>query len=158
MKLINENYQIWYDEYKKQRAKSEKFIKSRKGKVRTYVSSGEEKAIEVSSFRDFKADFNSYMRDNPKLSGKQIARKMAKNEVFKLSYDQAEKLAEAHVKQFGGKASLGLINKYRSYSSGSTGIFSATELRRAELEKAYPGYSTYQLNKLIGQEFFGSPA
>lgn len=143
MLLIKENIDIWYREYARQFEKSVKYIKSRKGSTR---------GLKPLSRRDFQYDFISQTYDNPNLSGAQIARKMAKQEVFPQSWKQAEKHAEAHVAKFGGKVDIGLITKYRIQSEDR--IFELQEERRVELKQK--GFSSNEIALLISQEFYGS--
>lgn len=148
MLLKEENFKIWYNEYQKQYERSTKYVKSRGGKN---IRSGD-----MASYKDFKIDFLSEIEDNPKLSGKQIAKKMAKDELYKVSWKQAEKQAKIHVEQFGGKLSLNLIQKYRieAFKAGEQSIWTLIKKRRQELKAE--GYSSYRSDIIIGQEFFGS--
>ena len=142
--LINkENLDIWYNEYKEQFERSNKYIKGRKGTT---------KGLSMSNRIDFESDFISEAFDNPNISGKQLAKKMAKQEVFATSYKQAFKAAEAHIREFGGMLTPDLITKYRLQTT--TDIFPLIESRRAQLRAS--GETKRQIAILIGQEFYGS--
>lgn len=142
--LINDtNIDIWYREYRRQYDKSVKYVKSRKGVVR---------GLEPLSRQEFKVDFISETFDNPKLSGNQIAQRMAKAEVYPQSWKQATVHAEAHARETGEKVTMDLINRYRVQSEAT--ITDMVRARRAELK--LEGYSANEINMLIGQEFYGS--
>lgn len=143
MLITNENIDIWYNEYKQQFERSTKYVKSRKGITR---------GLAMSSKAEFRMDLMSEHYDNPRLSGTQIAKKIAKSEVFAVSYKQAMKSAEAHVGEFGGKITTDLISKYRTQAISD--IFDLTEAKRIELKKQ--GKTSSEIAFLIGQEFFGS--
>lgn len=143
MLITNENIDIWYKEYKAQFERSTKYVKSRKGATR---------GLTMSSKSEFRMDLLSEHYDNPKLSGTQIAKKIAKSEVFAVSHKQATKSAEAHVNEFGGRVTMDLINKYRTQSISD--IFDVAEARRSELRRQ--GLSSSEIAFAIGQEFFGS--
>lgn len=143
MLITKENIDIWYNEYKEQYKRSEKYIKGRKGTSRGLV---------MSNRKDFESDFISVHFDNPKLSGKQLAKKMAKEEVFATSYKQAFKAAEAHVDKLGGKLTPNLITEYRLRTTGD--IYPLITDRRAELFTL--GKSAEEVALIISQEFFGS--
>lgn len=143
MLITDKNIDIWYNEYKKQFERSTKYVKSRKGTTR---------GLKMSSRLEFKMDLLSEHTDNPKLSGSQIAKKIAKSEVFAVSYKQATRSAEAHVSEFGGKLTTDLISKYRTQAIRD--IFDLADIRRTELRKQ--GKTTSEIAFAIGQEFFGS--
>lgn len=143
MLITDKNIDIWYNEYKQQFERSTKYVKSRKGATR---------GLTMSSKSEFKMDLLSEHYDNPKLSGTQIAKKIAKSEVFAVSHKQALKSAEAHVSEFGGKVTMDLISKYRTQSISD--IFDLTEAKRIELKRQ--GKTSSEIALLIGQEFFGS--
>lgn len=143
MLIIEQNLDIWYREYRKQFDKSTKYAKSRHGATR---------GLSPLSRTEFKYDFISTVNDNPKLSGKQIAQKMAKEEVFPQTYKQAIKHAEAHVQEFGGNVTIALINKYRIQSEDR--IFDIMAARRQQLKAE--GYRATDIAMIISQEFYGS--
>ena len=145
MLLTEVNIDIWYSDYLNQFKKSEKFVKSRKGRTRGWKPLSRE---------EFKYDFISEVNDNPKLSGKQVAVKMAKHDVYGTTYKQATKLAEAFSRETGMPMSLSLVTKFMAQSTTLSGFFDQIRQRRQEFEQE--GISTYTANKLIGQEFFGS--
>lgn len=135
--LVNEtNLQIWYRAYKKQFEKTTKYVKSRKGQTRLSTPS---------NYSDFKLDFKSQLKDS-KLSGKQLAQKMAKQEVFYVSKKQAQTAAREYARQMGQRFDYGLMTKMR------LSLFEQTQ----EYRKTLTGMSSYQQNKLIAQHFFGS--
>lgn len=143
MLITETNIDIWYREYLKQYNKSTKYIKSRKGALR---------GLTPSSRNEFKVDFISETYDNPKLSGKQIAQRMAKSEVYPQTWKQATVHAEAHARETGEQVTLDLINRYRTQSEST--ITDMVRARRAELK--LQGYSSSDINLMIGQEFYGS--
>ena len=152
--MTKQNLDIWYKEYLNQYKKTKKYVKSRGGKLRMVNTDGKLKEVEPSSRHDFLTDFISVANDNPKLSGKQIAQKMAKAELYELSWKNAEKLAESHVKEFGGKVSANLIYRYQMGAVKGENIWDKIKQRREQHDKEK--INTYNSNKLIGQEFFGS--
>lgn len=143
MLITSKNIDIWYKEYTEQHKKSTKYAKSRGGKTR---------GLSPLSRAEFELDFKSEAADNPDKSGSQIAKSMAKEEVFTKSYKQAQKLAEAHAREFGEDLTADLIAQYRLETN--TDIFPEIEYRRAELKKQGKDNATVKL--IIGQEFFGS--
>lgn len=143
MLMTKENLDIWYREYKKQFERSTKYSKSRGGTTR---------GLTPLTRAEFQMDFISETFDNPKLSGKQVAQRMAKQEVFPQSYAQATRHAEAHVREFGGKLTPDLISKYRIQSENK--VFEAISNRRYELQTK--GLSASEIKLTIGQEFYGS--
>ena len=143
MIISEKNLDIWYREYLNQRERTAKYIKSRGGQIRS---------TKPLSRSDFEVDFKSEVEDNPKKTAKNIAKKMAKDDLFILTHRQSEKLSEAHVKEFGGKSNISFIMKYRL--GLITDSWDVIESRRQELFSE--GYNTYRANITIGQEFFGS--
>lgn len=143
MLITKTNIDIWYDEYKSQYIKSTKYAKSRGGSTR---------GLSMLSRTEFEMDFKSEALDNPKKSGSQIAKGMAKDEVFTKSYKQALKHAEAHVREFGGKVTADLVAQYRLETNKD--IFPEIEARRAELKTK--GKSKAEVALIISQEFYGS--
>lgn len=146
MLITKENIDIWYKEYKEQYARSTKYVKSRRGITR---------GLPPLSRKEFEMDFKSAIRDkdNSKKSGAQIARGMAKQEVFTMSFKQAKAASEAHIQRFGGKLTPELITKYRLEQVKD--IFPLISTRGKELKKLGNDNATIAL--IIGQEFFGSP-
>lgn len=143
MLITEQNLTIWYNEYKKQYKKSEKFVKSRSGRTRE---------LPMLSKTEFDMDFRAEVYDNPKASGKEIAQKMAKQDVYGQTAKQARKQAEAYVEMFGGHVTGDLINRFRAQSM--TEFFDIIEARREELKNSGLASSTVKI--MIGQEFFGS--
>jgi len=144
MLITEQNIDIWYNEYKAQFKRSTKYVTSRKGKTR---------GLEMLSRSEFGVDFRSTVLDMPNKSGNQIARSMAKQEVFAQTQKQATKSAEAHIKEFGGDLTPELITKYRTQSISD--IFSVQNRRREELRAE--GKSSKEIAMTISQEFYGSP-
>lgn len=144
MLVTKQNIDIWYREYQAQFKRSEKFVKSRKGKTR---------GLKMLSRNEFEMDFRSEVFDNPKKSGTQIAQSMAKQEVYGVSQKQAVKSAEIHVSEFGGDLTPDLINRYRTQSISD--IFDIQNKRRDELKAE--GRKSSEIALIISQEFYGSP-
>lgn len=142
--LINKtNMDIWYNEYKDQYKRTTKYIKSKGGTPR---------GLAMLSRTEFEMDFKSEALDNPKKSGVQIAKSMAKEELFPKSFKQAQKYAEAHVREFGGTVNAHLIAQYRLETNKA--IFPEIESRRSELFTK--GKSKAEVALIISQEFYGS--
>lgn len=144
MLITEQNIDIWYNEYKAQFKRSTKYVKSRKGKTR---------GLEMLSRAEFGVDFRSTALDNPTKSGNQIAKSMAKQEVFAQTQKQAIKSAEAHVAEFGGELTPELVTRYRTQSISD--IFDVQNKRREELRAE--GKSSGEIAMTISQEFYGSP-
>ena len=145
MLFNDENYDIWYRQYKEQYKKTTKYIVSRGGSVR------DTKPLTRS---EFEIDFKSMAADNPKKSGAQIAKTMAKQELYETSFSQAKKFAEAHVNEFGGTVDINLIQRYRLGTE--TDIFETIRGYREQQKQA--GFTNKkQLALMVSQEFFGSP-
>lgn len=145
MLITDKNIDIWYKEYRDQYARSTKYIKSRKGITR---------GLPELSRKEFEMDFKSAARDkdNLKKSGTQIAKSMAKQEVFGLSFKQARAASEAHIEKFGGTLTTEFINEYRLQKVKD--IFPLISARGKELKKL--GKASDEIALIIGQEFFGS--
>ena len=94
------------------------------------------------------------MNENKKESGTRIAQKLAKQELYDTSWNQAERFAKAHVEKFGGKVNINLIQRYRMNAVSGQNIWDVISERRTELRAN--GLSSYSANIIIGQEFFGS--
>lgn len=154
MLITEQNIDIWYREYLAQRKRSEKYVKSRKGVLR---------GLEVSTRAQFRKDLVTNASDNPKLSGKQLAQKMAKEEVFSLTSAEAMARAKAMSTYHGIPVTPQLVAQIRVGATGIVSSFWATvTARQYELHDA--GYKWRSSNPdeetvetLIGQEFFGSP-
>lgn len=145
MRRYNIDYEKMYGEYIYQYSKTKKYAKSRGGRIRD---------LEVSSFKDFITDFKSALEDNPKMGPKQVARQMAKDELYETTSAQARKLAKVHEEIFGEKVSIKTITQYRLGLDKQ--LWNAIGQRRAQIREENPQLSTYKVNLLIGQEFFGS--
>lgn len=143
MLITKENIDIWYSAYEKQRAKSEKYAKSRGGTTRR---------LPKLTKAEFKMDLISEAAENPKLSGKQIAERMAKQETFVQTMRQARVHAEAHARVFGGEFTPELVMKYRIGAKDD--VFKYQDARRAELKAL--GESATDIKLAISQEFYGS--
>ena len=148
------DYKQLYEVYKEQRAKSLKYIESRKGKVRKVDG----RMISESSFKEFKTDLVSSLEDNPKISPKELAKRMAKDEVYSVTSAQARKFAEVAADLFGDEYNIGNVTKYRLGFTGP--LFERIEQFKEEKRQEYLSrgekLSSYKLNMLVGQEFFGS--
>ena len=90
--------------------------------------------------------------DNPKKSGTQIAKMMAKQELYTISWSQAERIAKAHVAEFGGEVNLALIQQYRMESRQD--IFTSIQSLRQQMRSE--GFDSGAINLVVSQEFFGS--
>lgn len=143
MLLTKENIDIYYRTYLKQFKTTKKYIESRKGTVRMSTPM---------TRSEFETDFVSTVYDEPNKSGNQIAKKMAKQDLFKVSYAQGVRIAEAHERLFGEKATIDLIQKYRLQIKDS--IWNEVELARANLKTQ--GFKNDAIKIIIGQQFFGS--
>lgn len=143
--LINKtNIDIWYRQYLEQRAKTEKYVKSRGGTTR---------GIDVLTKTEFEMDFESAATDDPSISGTALAKKMAKQEVFQRSWKQTESIAEAHKGHFGDELSFADKMAYRIGAKQE--LWDAISLERTNLKSQ--GYSSSAIKIMIGQQFFGSP-
>lgn len=152
--MTTHDLDIYYSAYLKQRAKTLKYIKSRKGIIPTFG----EKPI---SKRDFKMDIESIKSDNPKESYVAIAKRYAKNQLYEYSFKEAERRAEAHITRYGGKVDVNLIQRYRMQSERQ--IFddilnTRTSLKAKGMTHDFEiGGKTYaNIEVYISQEFFGS--
>lgn len=143
MLLIKENFDIWYNEYKEQYKRTTKYVKSRKGKLRDTTPL---------TRKEFEIDFRSMVTDNPKKSGTQIAKMMAKQELYTTSWSQAERLAKAHAAEFGGDVNLALIQQYRMESRQE--IFGTIKQLRHRMSAE--GFDSGAIRLIVAQEFFGS--
>ena len=149
MLITESNIDIWYRAYVAQRQRSEKYVKSRKGETR---------GLPVSTKAEFKLDFLSSIKDNPKLSGKQLAEKMAKEETYKLSQKQVTKIAEGISTYHGRPITPGLVAQVRVGATGADPFWSNVTARQLELREAgIPWEGDTGIQAIIGQEFFGSP-
>jgi len=145
MLITEQNIDIWYREYKAQRARSEKYVQSRKGVTRE---------LPVSSRAEFKLDFLTAVSDNPKLSGKQIAQKMAKEETYTLSNKQVTKIAEAMSTYHGIPVTPQLVAQIRVGATGADPFWATITARQYELKGN--GMSWDEVKVIVSQEFFGS--
>lgn len=143
MLLIKENFDIWYDEYREQYKRTTKYVKSRKGKLRDTTPL---------TRKEFEIDFRSMVTDNPKKSGTQIAKMMAKQELYTTSWSQAERIAKAHTAEFGGDVNLALIQQYRMESRQE--IFDT--IRQLRSRMSAEGFDSGAITLIVAQEFFGS--
>lgn len=147
MIISDVNLKIYYDSYLKQRARSEKYIRSRKGAIR---STGSGKPLDLLTFNEFKTDFIATTYDMPGASGKKVAEEMAKLEVFPMTFKQAQKAAEASASKYGKKYDVMSI-----YTGQNTDIFKDIAARRSELSAM--GKSKKEIAYEIGHEYYGSP-
>lgn len=138
MLITEENIKIWYREYVKQFEKTTKYVKARKGQVR---------GTAPSSYHWFKTDFMSEVKDPSVKSGAQLARKMAKAEVYTVSSKQARLAAETLSKKTGKRLTPNMLASFK------LNLFKQTEEYRASLDSTL---SATEKNKLIAQNFFGS--
>lgn len=135
------DYKIMYEAYIKAYNKSAKFAKSR----------GATPRFDALTYAEFKVDYQTARSESTK-SGLDIVKDLAKSSVYSVSSKQAKSLAEAHIKEFGGNMSIQLQNQYRL--GGGNALLTKLSLRRLELKD--DGYTSYAINKIISQEFFGS--
>jgi hypothetical protein len=143
--LINEqNLNVWYRAYNKQFDTTTKYIKSRKGQPQV---------TQKVKFEVFKEYFLTLHAENPSQSGMSIAKDLAKDQLYAISYKQARSLARAHVKQFGGESSINLEQMYRVNSSN---LGDKNILKLVASERATLAGSETQKNIYIGQKYFGS--
>ena len=145
MRRYNIDYEKMYSEYIYQYSKTKKYAQSRGGRIRD---------LKPSSYKDFKTDFRSILEDNPGKGPKQLAQQMAKDELYETSSAQARKLAQVHEEVFGEKFSIKTIAQYRLGLDQQ--LWDAIKQRRAQIKEENPELSTYKINIIIGQEFFGS--
>ena len=145
MRRYKIDYEKMYEEYLTQHKKTTAYAIKRGGSIRD---------IKPSSYKDFKTDFNTALIENPKKSPKALAREMAKDELFETSSKQARKLAEVHEQVFGEKVSIGTISKYRL--GIDTGLWDVIKEQRKLEKELRPEASTYVINKIIAEQFFGS--
>lgn len=142
--LINKtNIDIWYLQYEEQRARSEKYVKSRGGSVR---------GISKLTRAEFEMDFISMAADDPSISGSALAKKMAKQEVFQKSWAQTESIATAHAGHFGDTLSFSEKMAYRIGAKND--LWDAISIERSNLKTK--GFKNAAIAILIGQQFFGS--
>lgn len=147
MILLNEsNIDHYYREYLRQYKKTKDYITQRGGKMRDLGPLNRE---------HFKIDFISELFDKPKTAAIRIARGMAKDEIFIMSYARAEKMARAHADAYGVELTIELIMRYRMEAhKGRPTIWDIINKRREQLKEE--GLSTYKSNEKVGQEYFGS--
>lgn len=141
--LTKTNIDIWFREYSKQFDTTKKYVKSRGGKVRD---------IEPLSRAEFEIDFRSELEDNPGKSGSQIAKKMAKDDLYLHSYKTAKSLAKAEAAREGKPLRGQDIENIRL---GKTNVWSEIATTNQELKNA--GFSGKERSIIIGQQFYGSP-
>ena len=144
MILSDDNIKIWYTEYLKQYERTKKYVKSHGGKVRD---------IAPSSLRDFKIDFITASYES-KRGGFEIAKKMAKEELYQDSWKRSTALSKAHVKLYGGTLNLNLIQSYRMNAVRGKNVLDEIRSRREQLKR---NNEDININLIISQEFFGSP-
>lgn len=142
MILSNDNIKIWYAEYLKQYERTKKYVKSHGGKVRD---------ITPSSLRDFKIDFITASYES-KRGAFEIAKKMAKEELYLNSWKRSLALAKAHVRKYGGVLNLNLIQSYRMQAVRGNNIVNDIRLRREQLKSSEEDVN---IELTISQEFFG---
>lgn len=152
MLITEQNIDIWYREYKAQRQRSEKYVKSRKGVTR---------GLPVSTRAEFKLDFLTTVSDNPKLSGKQIAQKMAKDETFPLTNKQVMNIAKAISTYHGIPVTPQLVAQIRVGATGADPFWADVTARQYELHAQGYKWKSSDPNEetvetLVSQEFFGS--
>ena len=147
MLLTQSNLDYAYSEYQKQFEKTKKYISSRGGSHRL---------ITMMNRSDFEVDFRSVVYEDPqkaqKKGWKAISRDLAKQDLYEVSWKQAERFARAHVDEFGGTFNVTLAQKYRMKTEDK--IFDVIKKRRSELSGE--GYSGGYIRSKISQEFFGS--
>lgn len=143
--MTNHDLDIYYHAYLKQREKTLKYIKSRKGVIPVYGKDPVSKS-------DFKLDLVSLKFENPKDSYVAIAKKYAKEQLYEYSYKEAERRAEAHVRTFGGQVDVNLIQQYRMQNRRE--LYDAIQVERTNLKSR--GFTNAQIELYISQEFFGS--
>lgn len=82
-----------------------------------------------------------------------ISKSLAKDQLYQSSYKQARSLAKAHVKHFGGEASVNLEMQYRI---GSENLGDKSVLKLIADDRTALAGSETQKNIYIGQKYFGS--
>lgn len=140
--LTKTNIDIWFREYSKQFDTTKKYVKSRGGKVRD---------IEPLSRAEFEIDLRSELEDRPGKSGSQIAKQMAKDDLYLHSYKQAKALAKAEAEREGKPLRGRDIEKIRFEN---TNLWSDIETTNQELKNA--GFIGKERKQKIGQQFYGS--
>lgn len=143
MLITKTNLDIWYNEYRAQYTRSTKYIKSRGGKPSD---------LTPLTRAEFEVDFQSMHFDKPKLSGKQLAQRMAKDEVYVVSSKQAIKRAEAESRVTGKPVDVNMITGYMMGTRQNLW----DELKEFRALSKELGNNSYQTNLLISQEIFGS--
>ena len=140
--LTKTNIDIWFREYSKQFATTKKYVKSRGGKFRD---------IEPLSRAEFEIDLRSELEDRPGKSGSQIAKQMAKDDLYLHSYKQAKALAKAEAEREGKPLRGQDIDNIRLEK---TNLWSDIETTNQELKNA--GFSGKERKLKIGEQFYGS--
>lgn len=147
MLLTKSNLDYAYSEYKKQYDKTKAYITKQGGQILQ---------IGMMSRSEFEIDFRSVVAEDPvkaqKKGWKAISQGFAKQDLYPVSWKQAERFARAHAKQFGEPYSINLALKYRMRRENR--ILDAIQIRRAELksDKYEPG----AIRTKVSQEFFDS--
>lgn len=143
MLLTEKNFDIWYKEYQTQYDRTKKYVKARGGQIRD---------INPMTRRDFKTNFIGAHADNPQLTAKKLAQKMAKEELYEISWKQAEAAATHLGEELGiPRANASMISKIRM---SPTTFWDLVKETRVELKGL--GYRGKALAFEIGHRFFGS--
>lgn len=143
--MTTHDLDIYYSAYLKQRAKTMKYIKSRKGIIPSF-------GTDPVSKRDFELDLKAAKLENPKESYVAIAKKYAKEQLYEYSFKESTRRAEAHAARYGEKVSINLIQKYRMQSERQ--IFDDIQATWSSLKAK--GFKNDAIQLFISQEFFGS--
>lgn len=141
--LTKTNIDFWFRQYSNQFDTTKKYVKSRGGKVRD---------VEPLSRADFEIDFRSELEDKPGKSGSQIAKQMAKDDLYLHSFKQAKALAKAEAEREGKPLRGQDIENIRL---GKKNVWSDIATTNQELKNA--GFSGKERSIIIGQQFYGSP-
>jgi hypothetical protein len=134
-------YNEYLDEYKR----TTEYVRKRGGRLSD---------SKPSNIYGFQSDFNTALEEYKykKRGAASLARRLAKEELYINSWERATKLAEAHVRKYGGKVTLHLIQSYRMETVKGPNIVDDIRDEIKSLKKR--GVESTSL--LISQEYFGS--
>lgn len=139
MLLTDENIDIWYREYQRKYRNITKYVKRKHGEL--------PENHEMASRREFDSDFRRMVEDHPNLSGSQIAKKMAQQELYIVQYSELR-----HVQRFSHEEKMKIMVGADKQSLGDL----HQEITRDYHRMIGDGISPYAAKLIISNTYYGS--
>lgn len=145
LNLDSEQIDELYKTYLRQRESSKRYIEKHGGEMRE---------TDISSKSDFITDLKSARADDRKASYSNLAKKLARDEVYISSTAKATASARAHAQMYGVEYSPGLVQAYRMNVEyqGETIWDNISEAYRNLRDQ---GLKSKVAREIIANEFFG---